>query len=120
MSAVIETTMFDVAMDELVERIKADYANWGSKGRATDNARIHAEMTERFNNGIRIEEGRKYIKVITNSSVWGFIVKKDGGKFRAGDILKAASWSAPAMNSARGNVFDEDYSISWTGPHYLK
>jgi hypothetical protein len=52
--------------------------------------------------------------------VWGFIQKEDDKKFRAGDILKAASWAAPARNKARGNVLDEDFSwVRWTGPEYL-
>ena len=68
---------------------------------------------------IRVTEGKKYIKVIQGTSVWGFIVKEDGGKFRKGDILKAAGWNAPAMNQARGNIIDGGYTIQWTGPLYL-
>jgi hypothetical protein len=50
--------------------------------------------------------------------VWGFVMKADDAKFKAGDILKPASWSAPARNRARGNIFG-DYKIQWTGPNYL-
>ena len=39
-------------------------------------------------------------------SVWAFIVKEDDGKFKKGDILKAAGGNAPAKNSPRGNVLD--------------
>ena len=116
MTTAIETITFDVAMDELLERIRDDYRNWGKSDEMTPT---QIKMVEKFNNGLRIEEGRKYIKVITGTCVWGFIVKKDGGKFRAGAILKAASWSAPATNAARGNIFDESYTIRWTGPLYL-
>lgn len=129
MTTAIETITFDVAMTELVERIKADYRGFKdscARAASTDEIRdnIRKEMYERFANGIEIEEGRKYLKVSTPSGssgrcVWGFIVKKDGGKFRAGDILKAASWSAPATNAPRGNIFDESYVIRWTGPLYL-
>ena len=71
-----------------------------------------------------IEEGRKYLKIVkqmgSQEIVWGFIVKKDDKKFRAGDILKAASWAAPARNQARGNILDGDFSwVRWTGPEYL-
>jgi hypothetical protein len=53
-------------------------------------------------------------------SAWGFIVKTDTDKkFKKGDILKCAGWSAPARNKARGNVLDGNYPINWTGPLYL-
>ena len=65
-------------------------------------------------------EGKKYIKIVSNGSVWGFIVNcHDDAKFKYGDILKGASWNTPARNQARGNVFG-DYNIQWTGPLYLK
>ena len=106
---------FDVAMTELLERIKDDYADWRGEGPMTPTRQ---KMVKKFNETLRVEEGRKYIKVITDTSVWGFIMKEDDKKFRKGDILKAASWSTPARNAPRGNIF-EDYSIRWTGPNYL-
>jgi len=27
----------------------------------------------------------------------------------------AASWSTPARNKPRGNIFDNDYKVRWTG-----
>ena len=68
-----------------------------------------------------VEEARKYIKVFTRSggTIWGFIMKEDDDKFKKGDLLKAASWSAPARNKARGNILTDDYEIRWTGPLYL-
>ena len=65
------------------------------------------------------KEGKKYIKIIRDRGVWGFVVKEDGPKFKKGDILKAAGYNAPATNAARGNIFEE-FSVAWTGPHYLK
>ena len=41
-------------------------------------------------------------------------------KFQKGDVLKAAGFNAPALNSARGNVLTGNYAIQWTGPLYLK
>jgi len=93
----------------------------------TDFATRYAHPDDRnrvveFAEGLTFEEGRKYIKVVktlgTQKMVWGFLMKEDDKKFKAGDILKAASWASPARNQARGNIF-EDYRIAWTGPEYL-
>lgn len=63
---------------------------------------------------------KRYAKVIKHTEnqtfVFAFI---DLGN---GDILKPASWRAPAKH-ARGNVLDADNGLSrtiWTGPEYLK
>ena len=71
--------------------------------------------------------GKKYIKIFTVEegeprSVWGFI-NVGNKKFQLGDILKAAGWAAPALNKARGNIF-EGYEIDprtsrLYGPDYL-
>ena len=102
-------------INQLVTDIKADYARW-SKNMTS----YRQEMIDEFNARVRVTEGKKYYKVIQGTSVWGFIVKEDSGKFRKGDVLKAAGWNAPATNSARGNIIDGGYSIQWTGPMYLR
>jgi hypothetical protein len=107
------------AISNLIENIKHDYLRWTSGNFTRELSEVNERMIADFNETIRVEEGSKYIKVITGSSVWGFVMKADDAKFKAGDILKAAGWKAPARNAARGNVFEE-YSIAWTGPHYLK
>jgi len=72
---------------------------------------------------------RNGVLVEKTGSAFGFIVKEDntvksdkGVYFKRGDILKASSWSAPAKNFARGNVFNlTDASvIPWTGVSNLK
>ena len=78
------------------------------------------------------EVGRSYIKIISvedensNSypkrSVCGFINLKNK-KFKEGDVLKAAGWSAPALNSPRGNILESKYPIVGMriyGPDYLR
>ena len=64
--------------------------------------------------------GGRYIKIISTShsqdSVHCFVDGKNG------DVLKAASWKAPAKH-ARGNIFDANNGLAkmqWTGPEYLK
>lgn len=106
--------MMNEAISTLIEAIKADYANYSDS-----TSEIRQKMIAEFNDKISYTVGKKYTKIISGGSVWGFIVNEDDAKFRKGDILKAASWSAPAKNSARGNIIDGGYEIRWTGPLYL-
>ena len=106
-------------IEKLIEDINADYYNWQCVG-GKPRTEIQAKMYDEFVQALRVEEGRKYIKIIKQGSVWGFIQKEDDAKgFRKGDILMAASYAAPARNKARGNILDGGYAIRWTGPLYL-
>ena len=104
---------FDDAMDNLLEKIQEDYAK-----RYGPNHKPFKTLD------LSLKVGRKFIKVIEGSSVWGFIAKVDGTHkglpMKKGDIMKAAGWSAPAKHS-RGSIFDSEFhkSFSWTGPNYL-
>jgi hypothetical protein len=112
--------MMNEQMTRLLEVIKEDYLRWTSRNFTKELTDINKSMIEDFNDGLSFQEGRKYIKVISNRSVWGFIVATDNDKkFKRGDILKAAGWAAPTRNAARGNIFDEEYDVQWTGPNYL-
>lgn len=115
----MQITDINNAVEVLVEAIKTDYRDWML--RDDEYTQVQKDMVERFEDGIGYTVGKKYIKITkeNNGCVWGFVVKEDGPKFRKGDILKAASWNAPATNAARGNVFD-GFQINWTGPLYLK
>ena len=78
------------------------------------------EFVDDFREGFDIEVGRKYVKILHKGAAWAFIVKADDGKFKAGDVLKPASYAAPARNAARGNVIDKHFpALQWTGPAYL-
>jgi len=80
---------------------------------------------------LEIAGGRKYIKIIAHHMIQnegGEYVKSGGGSAWAfidttnGDVLKPASWKAPAKH-ARGNLFDANKGLGWIGPHgpaYLK
>ena len=107
------------ALETLKNDIIADYETWQTAG-GQPRTETKARMLDEFINKVRIVEGSKYIKIITGSSVWGFVVKgTNDKKFRQGDILLAAGWAAPARNKARGNVLDGGYTVRWTGPLYL-
>ena len=101
------------ALDAYKAAMIADYADFSK------NFFNPEEAVKRFSDGISFQIGKKYIKVVTGNSVHSFIVNVDNDKqFQRGDILKSASWSAPARNQARGNVFG-DYKVNWTGAQYL-
>ena len=69
------------------------------------------------------EKGNKYIKLIEDTAVWGFISMVDGelknSPIKKGDLLKPAGWITPAKHS-RGNIFDGTDSWGFYGPDYLK
>ena len=73
----------------------------------------------KFYQGITFKKGKKYIKVCCENGgrAWGFI-NVGNPKFKVGDILMAKNYNSPALNKARGNIYD-DYEIDWTGPKYL-
>lgn len=95
---------------KMIDAMVADY------GKNNTNERMFNE----YKDGFKTITGQKFIKVVNNNSVKAFIVKEDGGRFKMGDILKPASWRAPAKNSPRGNVLEAGYAIQWTGPLYLR
>lgn len=92
------------------------------------NEKLKVEFEKQFKNikwrDLQYSKGRNYIKIVkkdTQTSVWGFVCMKDNPNKaqRAGDLLKAASWNAPAKHS-RGNIFDGTASYGLYGPNYLK
>ena len=102
-----------LALDEYAEYLKENYKQRGY-------SRPDRQLTVEF------DMGSKFIKVIightndTQRSSHSFIVlgevKGKKNTFVTGDILKSASWRAPAKNFKRGNILDNDYgTISWCG-----
>ena len=105
---------------ELVGKIKEDYVRFATASGGKELTGYHAEQVDTFEKDTIITSGKKYIKIVRDNCVWGFIVKEDFKHFIKGDILKAAGFNAPALNRARGNIFDDRYTVRWTGPLYLK
>ena len=82
-----------------------------------DGASIKENMYYEFATTIGIKKGSKYIKIMGRSGVWGFVVNtKNDKKFKYGDLLKAASWKAPARNFIRGNVIEDTLDDLRSGP----
>ena len=103
------------ALGELEHRIIEDYETFTNR---SGRAEVNTKYCDNFRAGLGYLPGNKYLKIITEKSVWGFINLKNKN-FKDGDILKASGWSAPALNKPRGNIFNNNYEISWTGPKYL-
>ena len=99
---------------------KADYVAMSTSYGKKELTGYSLEQTSLWDKKTKISQGKKYIKVVQDTGVFCFIVKEDFKHFKKGDILKAAGWNAPALNSPRGNVLTGDYQIQWTGPLYLK
>lgn len=57
----------------------------------------------------KVEDGRRYVRVWKGSSCYFFVDKTNG------DVLKPASWKAPAKH-ARGNIFT-NHATECMGPY---
>ncbi len=107
-------------IDTLLADIKKDYESWTTHNGKKEISSYSQGVLDNWYDNVQVKHGKKYIKIIRENSVWGFIVATDNHpKFRKGDILKAAGWNAPAMNAPRGNILDGGYTVRWTGPLYL-
>ena len=104
---------FDHAILSYADHLVADYNRY-----ANFNVDTPESLTKY---SVEFVKGSKFLKVVGVS--WGsrsahsFICVKANGKFKFGDILKAASWASPAKNFSRGNVLDTDSykTVRWAG-----
>jgi len=102
---------YEEAIERLIEGIRVDYS------------RFTAGFTYQEPQEITVSAGRKFDKLISDRSVWGFIAKADGEfkglPYKEGDVFKAASYRAPAKH-VRGSIYAESQNwFAWTGPNYL-
>lgn len=92
----------DIGLQEYVKHLANDYAKNGYN-----------------NKDFYFEVGRKYVHIIMSDnqrSSHSWVMINDDKKFNRGDILKSASWNAPARNFARGNVLNGIFKhIRWCG-----
>ena len=89
--------------------------------------KVNQELEEKWNNqfehtywtNLYYTKGRKFIKIIGNGRVWGFVSMVDGTHkgepIKEGDLLMAATWNQPAKHS-RGNIFDGTDQWGMYGP----
>ena len=107
-------------ISNMMSGAKADYERMSTNNFKKELTGYSKEQYDNWDSKTKISEGKKYIKVVQENGVFAFVMKEDSGRFKKGDILKAAGYNKPALNSARGNVLTGNYAIQWTGPLYLK
>ena len=107
-------------IDKLLEAIVADFAKMYEGPRESSYGTEQIRLM-REGKTLHVEEGQKYLKIIRDNSVWGFVVNvHDDKQFKYGDILLPKSWKGPQRNKARGNVAEGDFSfVKWTSPAYI-
>ena len=98
---------------------KDDYIRMSTSG-GKELTGYSKEQVDNWDHKTKITNGKKYIKIVQDTGVFAFVMKEDSGRFKKGDVLKAAGYNKPALNQARGNVLTGNYAIQWTGPLYLK
>ena len=97
---------------------KDDYIRMSTSG-GKEQTGYSKEQVDNWDNKTKVSEGKKYIKIVQDTGVFAFVMKEDSGHLKKGDILKAAGYNKPTLNSARGNVLNGNYHIQWTGPLYM-
>ena len=98
---------------------KEDYKQMSTSYGKKELTGYSKEQVDNWDNKTKVIEGKKYIKIVQDTGVFAFVMKEDSGHLKKGDVLKAAGYNKPALNSARGNVLNGNYHIQWTGPLYM-
>ena len=109
----------DEGIKFLMAGAKADYVRMSTSNGKKELVGYSKEQVDNWDNKTKVSMGKKYVKIVQDTGVFCFVVKEDFKHFKKGDILKAAGYNAPALNSARGNVLTGNYHIQWTGPLYM-
>ena len=102
----------------MMQGAKDDYIKMSTSG-GKELVGYSKEQVDNWDSKTKVTFGKKYIKIVQDTGVFAFVMKEDSGRFKKGDILKAAGYNKPALNSARGNVLEGGYAIQWTGPLYM-
>ena len=113
------TNKLGIGIQNMIQGAKDDYIQMSTSYGRKELTGYSKEQVDKWENLWKVETGKKYIRVVRENGVFCFIVREDSGKFKKGDILKAAGYRAPAKNSARGNVLSGNYYVQWTGPLYM-
>lgn len=84
--------------------------SWLARAQEKINVYFAKYFPDSLSHKLSIQVGRHYIKIIEDRSAFAFIDRTNG------DVLKAASWKAPAKH-ARGNIFDKHNGLALVDAH---
>jgi hypothetical protein len=100
----------DMALTEYMDKIQASYDKFNKPFEKSAYPCPNPKLN------ITFKRGSKFFKCVVNGSAHSFICRVAHDKWAVGDVLKAASWAAPAKNFSRGNVLSQNIAtLSWTG-----
>lgn len=114
-----QTATMESRIAILFDRMTADYRQW-TEAMAKHYPHMTPDYVDQHVNAYKsklsYEVGKKYIRIVSDGGAYGFIViDAQHPKFKLGDMLKADSWKTPALNFKRGNIFEDSYTVKWTG-----
>lgn len=102
----------------LEAKFKAAWNEWATRAGSTSEYNIAFDIGSKYVRIWKFGDG-KYDGGQRTCN--GFVALQDvttkNGRCKAGDLLKCATWKAPALNFSRGSIFDlaNATSIRWTG-----
>ena len=62
----------------LLQSIKQDYIDWTTQDGKKEMSSYSQGQVDNWDSMMEVKPGKKYIKIIRERGVWGFIVKEDG------------------------------------------
>ena len=113
------TNKLGIGIQNMIQGAKDDYIQMSTSYGRKELQGYSKEQVDNWDNKTKVSMGKKYIKIVQDTGVFAFVMKEDSGHLKKGDVLKAAGYNKPALNSARGNVLNGNYYIQWTGPLYM-
>lgn len=105
-----------------MQNIKSQIESWvANEAQAVINEHYAAHLSSLNVPTLTVKFGQKYAQVWNGTTIWAFIALTDeAAKAQVvGDLLKPASWRAPAKHS-RGNILEGTASYGPYGPVYIK
>ena len=104
-----------------MQNIKSQIESWvANEAQARINNHYAAHLSSLTVPTLTVKFGQKYAQVWNGTTIWAFIaLTNEPAKAQViGDLLKPASWRAPAKKS-RGNILEGTAAYGPYGPAYL-